>query len=70
MTGNTGAAATIYAPDADYTLSRHYRLFGSVRGKTVNIAGNANIHYDRRLADATSTSPAVPWSRSFTWKRY
>ena len=69
MTGNTGAATTIYAPDASFTLEGTADLYGSVLARTVNIAGSANIHYDRSLAQAFYVM-GHPMVGTFTWKRY
>jgi Tfp pilus assembly protein PilX len=69
MAGHTGAAATIYAPNAAFTLEGTADLYGSILAKTVNIAGSANIHYDRRLAEDFYVM-GRPMVGTFTWKRY
>jgi choice-of-anchor A domain-containing protein len=69
MAGHTGAAATIYAPDAAFTLEGTADLYGSILAKTVNIAGSANIHYDRRLSEEFYVM-GHPMVGTFTWKRY
>jgi choice-of-anchor A domain-containing protein len=69
MAGHTDAAATIYAPNAAFTLEGTADLYGSILAKTVNIAGSANIHYDRRLAEDFYVM-GRPMVGTFTWKRY
>jgi hypothetical protein len=69
MEGTTGAAATIYAPDAAYTLTGSAELYGSVVARTVDITGGADIYYDRRLGSGFYVA-GRPMVGSFTWKRY
>src|SRR5262249_14080545 len=49
MKGNSAAAATFYAPNAQLTLVGTADVYGSVLAKRINETGTANIHYDRRL---------------------
>jgi hypothetical protein len=69
MTGNSGAATTIYAPDAAFTLQGTADIYGSVLARTVTIPGTANIHYDRRLGRDFYVT-GRPMVGTFTWKRY
>jgi hypothetical protein len=67
--GNSQSAATIYAPNANFTLQGTQDLYGSILAKTVTNGGNASIHYDRRLSrDFWVTGH--PMVGSFSWKRY
>lgn len=67
--GNSQSAATIYAPNASFTLQGTQDLFGSILARTITNGGNASIHYDRRLGrDFYVTGHAMVGS--FTWKRY
>jgi len=69
MTGNSGAAATFYAPNATVNFQGTADLYGSVLGKRVDNVGNGNIHYDRRLQHDFYVA-GHPMSGTFTWKRY
>ena len=69
MAGNSGAAATVYAPNAKVTLVGTSDLYGSVLGKTIEIKGNMNIHYDRRLQHDFWVA-GQPMASTFSWKRY
>jgi hypothetical protein len=68
MTGNSGAAATFYAPNALFTLQGNADVYGSVLAKRVNITGNGNIHYDRRLRRDFYVA-GHPMMGTFNWKR-
>ena len=48
--GNSESAATIYAPNAAFTLQGTQELYGSILAKTIRNVGTAGIHYDRRLS--------------------
>ena len=69
LTGNSGAAATVYAPNAQVVLSGTQDLYGSVLGRTINNIGTGNIHYDRRLQHDFWVA-GQPMMGSFSWKRY
>src|SRR5262249_991884 len=67
--GNSSAAATFYAPNADVQFNGTEDLYGSMLGKTVTNGGNASIHYDRRLSRDFYVEGAQMLG-SFTWKRF
>jgi hypothetical protein len=69
MTGNSGAAATFYAPNASFTLNGNTDLYGSVLASRVDNTGNANLYYDRRLGRDFYVA-GHPMASDFTWKRY
>jgi len=61
ISGSSDLYAAIYAPLADVNITGSAALYGSVRGKTVNIVGSGDIHYDEALRESsqiggTSTS--------------
>jgi len=69
LTGNSGAATTFYAPNAEVVFSGTADLYGSVLGKRIHNIGSGNIHYDRRLQhDFWVAGHAM--QASFSWKRY
>jgi hypothetical protein len=68
MKGNDQSAATIYAPNASFALTGTADLFGSILAKTVDNAGNANIHYDRRLQSQFFVVGQAMMA-TFSWKR-
>ena len=56
MTGGTAVVnstndfyGTIYAPNTDVTISGSADLFGVVVGKTLNVGGTGDVHYDESL---------------------
>jgi len=67
MRGNSGAAATFYAPNASVIMKGTADLYGSLLGKTVDNQGNANIHYDRRLSHDFYVEGAQSLG-TFTWR--
>ena len=69
MAGNSGSSATIYAPEAVFTMVGTADLYGSVVARTVTIPGTANIHYDRRLSRDFYVA-GHPMVGTFTWKSY
>jgi len=68
MKGNDQSAATVYAPNASFALTGTSDLFGSVLAKTIDNAGNANIHYDRRLQSQFFVAGQAMIA-TFSWKR-
>jgi hypothetical protein len=66
--GNSQSAATIYAPNASFTLQGTQDLYGSILAKTINNNGNASIHYDRRLQRDYHVV-GHPMMGTFSWKR-
>jgi hypothetical protein len=68
MKGNNQSAVTVYAPNATFGLVGTPDLFGSVLAKTVDNGGDANIHYDRRLAHDFWVA-GLPMVSTFSWKR-
>jgi Tfp pilus assembly protein PilX len=69
MTGNSGAAATFYAPNALFTLSGTADIYGSVLAKRLDETGNGNIHYDQRLKHDFYVV-GNPMMGTFNWKRF
>ena len=69
MTGNSGAAATIYAPNSQFNLSGTADIYGSVLAKRMNETGSGNIHYDRRL-QRDFYVVGHPIIGTFSWQRY
>ena len=68
--GNSQSAATIYAPNASFTLQG---TAGSLRVRPgqdrQQTLATPSIHYDRRLASDFYVA-GRPMVGSFTWKRY
>jgi len=46
VSGSSALYANIYAPQSDVTVSGSGDIYGSVIGKTINLSGTANVHYD------------------------
>jgi len=68
LTGNSGAAATFYAPQANATVEGTADLYGALLAKRINMQGSGNIHYDRRLSRDFYVA-GQPMPTTFTWKR-
>jgi len=69
MHGNDTAAATIYAPNAAFTLTGNSKFYGSILAKTIDNGGTPKIYYDRRLSNGFWVAGS-PLLGSFTWSRY
>ena len=66
--GNSQSAASIYAPNASFTMTGTQDFYGSILAKTITNGGNASIHYDRRLSrDFYVQGHAM--MGTFSWKR-
>ncbi|MFH1771598.1 MAG: hypothetical protein ABH872_02170 [Candidatus Omnitrophota bacterium] len=49
ITGNGAFYGAVYAPEADVKVTGNGDIYGSLIAKTVNIAGNGDVHYDEAL---------------------
>ena len=54
ISGNGSFVGTIYGPNANLVLSGNGGNSGAVIAKTINLSGNAEFHYDVRLAQVPS----------------
>jgi hypothetical protein len=55
LSGNANMEASIYAPDADVSLSgggNNGTFYGAIVGNTVTMTGVTSVHYDQALASA------------------
>ena len=52
VSGSGTFIGAINAPGADFTASGSAEMSGAIIGKTMNISGGANVHYDEALARA------------------
>ncbi len=66
--GNSQSGASIYAPNASFTLKGTQDLYGSILARTIVDEGNANIHYDRRLQRDFYVT-GQPMLGTFSWLR-
>ena len=69
LTGNSTAAAMVYAPNASGTLTGNDSFYGSIITSTLSVTGNASIYYDRHLSTTFFTVGNTMVS-SFSWKRF
>jgi choice-of-anchor A domain-containing protein len=69
LTGGSATAATVYAPNADVTLTGGGDFFGSIIGRSVNVNGGSQIHYDRNLAN-TAFNIGNYMLSGFTWNKF
>ena len=66
--GNSQSAASIYAPNASFTMTGTQDFYGSILAKTITNGGNASIHYDRRLSRDFWVAGHVMMG-TFSWKK-
>ena len=69
LNGGASAAALIYAPNATSNFNGNADFYGAVITNVLSATGGINIHYDRHLQRAATTS-SNPMMSSFTWKTY
>jgi Tfp pilus assembly protein PilX len=60
--GNSAFIGTVYAPQTDLTLTGTADAFGALVGKTINVGGNLNFHYDEALGGGNSKYIVISWS--------
>lgn len=58
-----------HAPKAAVELQGNNAFSGSLVASTLNVTGNADIHYDRHLTQSFFTVGNAMMS-SFSWKKY
>ena len=69
LSGGTGSAAVLYAPNASLSFSGGADFYGAVICASLTDSGGATLHYDTNLQSKFST--AGNWMLdSFTWKKY
>jgi Tfp pilus assembly protein PilX len=68
-TGGSGAAVTIYAPNAAITMHGSADIYGSILSRTYLDTGGATVHYDRSLSSKFFTLSNYVMT-SFSWKKY
>ena len=56
ITGSTLFYGAIYGPDATINIQGNAEVFGSIIAETVNVTGDAQIHYDEAMTDRTDVS--------------
>lgn len=65
--GNTTINATIYAPDSNVEVNGNAQLFGAVIGNSLDLDGNAKVHFDEQLTTQSGGGGALrlvaQWTR-------
>ena len=56
MTGSTDLHGMIYGPQAEIDITGNAEVYGSIIAQSVDVSGNASIHYDEDLDDRTDIS--------------
>ncbi len=51
LSGNSAFYGAVYAPNANLAVTGDGDIYGALVGKTVNVSGNGDIHYDEALQD-------------------
>ena len=67
--GNTSLTAMVYMPNAPVELRGNMDFYGAIVASTLNVSGNAPIHYDRHLETglygvSNSMMTAFSWNKS------
>ncbi len=62
IAGNGSFTGTIYAPNADLTMTGNGANMGAIIAKTASVGGNGKFHYDTQLANLTSDPAFRPTS--------
>ncbi len=57
--GNASLTAQVYAPNADISFTGTPDIMGSMAGKTIDLSGNAGVHYDESLGTANGPAFSV-----------
>ncbi len=55
VTGNGSFTGTVYAPNANVTMSGNGDTSGAIIGNSVTMGGNGKFHYDTQLANVQAT---------------
>jgi hypothetical protein len=67
LSGNSEAAALVYAPLAYVEITGGGTWYGAVVGGTVNVSGGGQIYFDTNLSKTAQTS-SNPVMSAFTWR--
>ena len=66
VSGGSQTAMAIYAPDCRVALAGGSAYYGSIVGKSLDISGGTQFHYDKRLEDNVSGEVGmVSWRQEF-----
>jgi hypothetical protein len=60
---------TVFAPNASMTLANNGAFYGAAIGKTVDIANNGDLYFDRHLSTLYGSASNFMLS-AFNWKKY
>ena len=64
LAGNGDFIGTVYAPDADITVTGNGNVIGALTGNSISFKGNGSFHYDQ------ATLPAITNYAVFTWNEF
>lgn len=67
ITGSTLFYGALYGPNATINLSGNTEVFGSIIARTVNVSGNAELHYDEAMTTLTDISNLYQ-TRLLSWQ--
>ena len=66
VSGGSQVAMAVYAPDCRVALAGGSQFYGSIVGKSVDISGGTQFHYDNKLRDnANGEVELVSWRQVF-----
>ncbi|MBA3849173.1 MAG: hypothetical protein C0502_04155 [Opitutus sp.] len=57
IAGNGGLRTAVYAPNADVKINGNGDVMGSVVGRSIDLTGNADFHYDESLQNLDADMP-------------
>jgi hypothetical protein len=67
LASNAMLLGTVYAPNAAVTVSSNWVVYGAVTAKRIDLASNANVHYDESLG--TTGRSSFPTQSIAAWYR-
>lgn len=66
LESNSTMYMTLYAPSTGVQLQGGGDVYGAIVGKTINISGNSNIHFDEFLLASPNLVQGIPTARTIT----
>jgi len=66
LNSNSDFVGTVYAPNADIVVSSNFEIFGAIKAGSVELASNAQLHFDEDLLYDPGVPPIferVSWRR-------
>jgi hypothetical protein len=62
LAGNGDFIGTVYAPDADITVTGNGNVIGALTGNSITFKGNGSFHYDQATLPAITNYAVASWN--------